>query len=169
MPEQLTLWPGDELKHPGVDKRLYVLRRLEIAPFIPRKVFARYYQDTGRPPYPLESMLMALLAQKVLKIPTTELLITVLRLSPLLCLCCGLLKGIPDESTFRRFKQRLGPDEVEQILDQASREAHRLLDQASDVSSLPPLGFQRSHQEKGISAAGVQPQITSILGTKERR
>ncbi len=169
LPEQLTLWPGDELKHSGVDKRLHVLKRLEIAPFIPRKVFARYYQDTGRPPYPLESMLLALLAQKVLKIPTIELLVTVLRISPLLCRCCGFFKGIPDESTFRRFKQRLGPGEVEQMLDKAYREAHRLLEQELSVSSLPALRFRRFHQERAKGAAGEQPQITYILGTKERR
>ncbi len=168
LPEQLTLWPGDEQKPPGVDKRLHVLKRLEIAPFIPHEVFARYYQDTGRPPYPLESMLLALLAQELFKIPTTELLITVLRISPLLCRCCGFHKSIPDESTFRRFKQRLGPGVAEQLLDKACQEAHRLLEQELSVPPLPAaVRFRRFHQEREKGAVGVQPQITYIMGTRE--
>lgn len=129
MSEQLTLWPDDEIDSLKGDKRLTVLGLVDIGQFIPREVNAFYYLDTGRPPFSLESMLLALLAQKILKIPTIELLITVLELSPSLRRFCGFFKAIPDESTFCRFKQRLGPENFKKILAQLAEETSRLLAQ----------------------------------------
>lgn len=129
MSEQITLWPDDEIDSLKGDKRLAVLRQVDISQFIPPEVKTYYYLDTGRPPFSLESMLLALLAQKVLKIPTIELLITVLELSPSLRRFCGFFKAIPDESTFCRFKQRLGPENFKKILAQLAEETSRLLTQ----------------------------------------
>lgn len=129
MSEQLTLWFDDKYESLRGDKRLEVLKHLDIVQLIPRKVYEQYYRDTGRPPYALESMLLALIAQKLLKIPTIELLITVLNISPLLRRYCGFYKGVPDESTFRRFKQRIDPEALKQILDEMARETNRLLEQ----------------------------------------
>lgn len=108
MPEQLTIWPDDEFDSLSGNKKLQLLKNIDISQFIPYEVRLQYYKDTGRPPYSIESMLLALIAQKILKIHTIELLITVLEISPSLRNYCGFFKGIPDESTFCRFKQRLG-------------------------------------------------------------
>ncbi len=75
MPEQMIIWPDDEFDGLKGDKRLELLRKIDISQFIPLDVYNYYYQDTGRPPFMLKSMLLALLAQKIFKIPTIELLI----------------------------------------------------------------------------------------------
>jgi hypothetical protein len=65
MPEQMIIWPGDEFDNLKGDKRLELLKKIDISQFIPQNVYKHYYQDTGRPPFTLEFMLLALLAQKI--------------------------------------------------------------------------------------------------------
>ncbi len=129
MSEQLSFWRDDKFESSRSNKRLDVLKHIDIIQFIPSHVYDQYYQDTGRPPYALESMMFALLAQKLLKIPTIELLITVLDISPLLRRYCRFNHDVPDESTFYRFKQRLGLETFQHILDKMFGEANRLLAQ----------------------------------------
>lgn len=129
MPEQMIIWPDDEFDSLKGDKRLELLRKIDISQFIPQSVYNHYYQDTGRPPFTLESMLLALLAQKIFKVPTIELLITFLDLSPMLKRFCGFRQGLPDESTFCRFKQRLGAESFKKILSELATETSRLMEQ----------------------------------------
>jgi len=67
LPEQLTIWPDDEFDSLSGNKKLQLLKNIDISRFIPYKVRLQYYKDTGRPPYSIESMLLALIAQRIIK------------------------------------------------------------------------------------------------------
>jgi len=62
-------------------------------------------------------MLSALIIQKILSIPTVELLVTFLELSEPLRDFCGFIENVPDPATFSRFKDKIGPTELKKILD----------------------------------------------------
>lgn len=90
---------------------------IDIEEFIPLDVKLAYYKSTGRPPYPLSSMLAALIIQKIFSIPTVELLVSFLELSEPLREFCGFTKSVPDPATFSRFKDKIGPEGLKKILD----------------------------------------------------
>lgn len=89
---------------------------VDIKEIIPLEVRLAYYKSTGRPPYSLESMLSALIVQKIFSIPTVELLVSFLELSEPLRDFCGFTKSVPDPATFSRFKDKLGPNELKKVL-----------------------------------------------------
>ena len=73
--------------------------------FIPYSFYTSYHSTTGRPrEHQLDSMLWALLLQRIFSIPTDVLLITFLKFSEELRKFCGF-KRVPDASRFTRFKQ----------------------------------------------------------------
>ena len=100
----------------------YQLKKLsdyiDFAEIIPKQVRDRYYKQTGRPPYSIESMLSALIIQKIYSIPTTELLVKFLELSRPLKDFCGFTDSVPDAATFTRFKQKLDEEDFKEILHQ---------------------------------------------------
>ncbi|WP_205842235.1 hypothetical protein [Natranaerobius trueperi] len=57
---------------------------IDFAEIIPQHVRDRYYNQTGRPPYSIESMLSALIIQKLVSIPRPLLKRTILNISFLL-------------------------------------------------------------------------------------
>ncbi len=72
---------------------------------IPYSFYDNFYSSTGRPrKYHLESMLWALIIQRIFSIPTDSLLIIFLKYSRDLREFCGFVK-VPDASKFTRFKQ----------------------------------------------------------------
>jgi hypothetical protein len=78
---------------------------IDITELIPVTWSLNYYKDTGRRHVnSLPAIVSALLLQKLLSIPTVELLITFLNFSEDLRNFCGL-RSIPDPSFFSRFKQ----------------------------------------------------------------
>jgi len=99
------------------DKLKMLTDYVDIEEIIPLEVKLAYYKSTGRPPYPLGSMLSALIIQKIFSIPTVELLVTFLELSEPLRNFCGLVISVPDPATFSRFKDKIGPAELKKILD----------------------------------------------------
>ena len=100
----------------------YQLKKLsdyiDFAEIVPRHVRDRYYKQTGRPPYSIESMLSALVIQKIYSIPTNELLVKFLELSRPVREFCGFNDSVPDEATFTRFKQKLSEEDFKEILHQ---------------------------------------------------
>ncbi|PRR71578.1 transposase [Neomoorella humiferrea] len=99
------------------DKLKMLTDYVDIEEIIPLEVKLAYYKSTGRPPYSLASMLSALILQKILSIPTVELLVTFLELSEPLRDFCGFTQSVPDPATFSRFKDKIGPKELKKILD----------------------------------------------------
>ncbi|WP_205842262.1 transposase [Natranaerobius trueperi] len=89
---------------------------IDFAEIIPQHVRDRYYNQTGRPPYSIESMLSALIIQKLVSIPTVELLVSFLELSRPLKNLCGFTDSVPNPSTFTRFKQKLSEEDYKEIL-----------------------------------------------------
>ena len=78
---------------------------INISELIPVNWFFHYNKDIGRPHNnSLESIVSSLLLQKMLSIPTIDLLITFLSFSKELRDFCGL-KSIPDASFYSKFKQ----------------------------------------------------------------
>lgn len=77
---------------------------LDLSEFIPANFYNDYYKYFGRKrKFTLESMLSALILQKILGIPTLVLLINILSLSRDLREFCGF-SSVPDISQFSRFK-----------------------------------------------------------------
>lgn len=94
------------------DKKPEIIRlmeeHLDFDSLIPAKFIQAYYKDTGRKHiYHLESLIRALILQKLLGIQTDTLLITFLKCSSELRKFCGFNK-IPDGSKFTRFRQDYG-------------------------------------------------------------
>lgn len=85
---------------------------LDINEIIPNELEATYYKNTGCPPYPLHSMVLALLIQRIFSIPTVSLLVIFLQSSYELRLFCGFRETVPDESTFSRFKNNVDLDPI---------------------------------------------------------
>lgn len=78
---------------------------LDLSSLIPYNFFWSYNKNLGRDrKYSLQSMLSALILQKILGIPTISLLIVFLNLSREAREFCGL-SSVPDNSKFTRFKQ----------------------------------------------------------------
>ena len=78
---------------------------ININKFIPLSFRHNFYASTGRPrKYPLNSMIWALILQRIFSIPTDSLLIIFLKYSKELREFCGFNK-VPDASKFTRFKQ----------------------------------------------------------------
>jgi len=78
---------------------------IDISELIPLNWYLRYHKSTGRPHNnSLNSIVSTLLLQKLLSIPTIELLITFLSFSKELRDFCGL-NTVPDSSFYSRFKQ----------------------------------------------------------------
>ncbi|HHW58245.1 MAG TPA: transposase, partial [Clostridia bacterium] len=77
---------------------------IDLSELIPPSFYAHYYSHFGRHrDFSLESMLTALIIQKILSIPTVQLLVHVLKLSKELRELCGF-KRVPHPSQFSRFK-----------------------------------------------------------------
>ncbi|ABY92607.1 MULTISPECIES: transposase [Thermoanaerobacteraceae] len=77
---------------------------VDLSELIPSSFYAHYYSHFGRHrDFSLESMLTALIIQKILSIPTVQLLAHVLKLSKELRELCGF-KRVPHPSQFSRFK-----------------------------------------------------------------
>lgn len=78
---------------------------IDLHEVIPVSFRNHYYSLTGRPrDYSLESMLWALIIQKIFSIPTDQLLLVFLQYSKDLREFCGFTK-VPDASKITRFKQ----------------------------------------------------------------
>ncbi len=83
---------------------------LNLDELIPLSFYRNYYSSTGRPrEYHLNSMIWALLLQRIFSIPTDMLLLTFLQFSQELRNFCGFI-NVPDPSRFTRFKQDFLPD-----------------------------------------------------------
>lgn len=91
-------------------KFLVLLENLiDFADFIPQTFYCAFYRRFGRKrEYSLEAFISALILQKILAIPTDNLLIIILTLSRELREYCGFSK-VPDASKFTRFKQGFLP------------------------------------------------------------
>jgi len=115
---------------------------ISISDLIPFSWSSHYYKQTGRPHNnSLFSIVSCLLLQKLLSIPTVELLIVFLNFSSELRDFCKL-KNVPDASFFSRFKQDYA-DDIEEFF-------HRLVDITEPVCQ--ELG-QLFEKEFGINPA----------------
>lgn len=77
---------------------------INFSELIPSSFYDHYYSSLGRHrDFSLESMLCALIIQKILSIPTTQLLVHILNLSKELRELCGFSR-VPSTSQFSRFK-----------------------------------------------------------------
>lgn len=80
-------------------------KHINLQTLIPKSFYSSYYSWRGRPRgYPLQSMLWALILQKIFTIPTDALLLVFLHYSKPLREFCGFDK-VPDASKITRFKQ----------------------------------------------------------------
>lgn len=78
---------------------------INLSEIVPASFREHYYASTGRNrKYSLESMLWALIIQRIFSIPTDSLLLTFLHYSRHLRQFCGFDK-VPDASKITRFKQ----------------------------------------------------------------
>jgi hypothetical protein len=122
---------------------------IDITELIPFTWSLNYYKDTGRRHVnSLPAIVSALLLQKLLSIPTVELLITFLNFSEDLRNFCGL-RTVPDPSFFSRFKQEYA-DDIESFF-------HKLVDLTEPIC-----------QELGESLTkelGVNPAQVYIMDT----
>ena len=83
---------------------------IDLSSIVPRSFYQHFYSHTGRPRvYSLESMLWALILQRILSVPTDSLLIIFLKYSRHLRTFCGFDK-VPDASKFTHFKQDFADD-----------------------------------------------------------
>lgn len=83
---------------------------IDLYEVIPVSFRNHYYALTGRPrEYSLDSMLWALILQKILSIPTDQLLLVFLQYSKELRDFCGFV-NVPDASRITRFKQEFYAD-----------------------------------------------------------
>ncbi len=90
---------------------------LNLDEFIPFSFYNAYHASTGRPrEHKLDSMLWALIIQRIFSIPTDTLLLTFLKFSSELRNFCGF-KRVPNASRFTRFKQEF-LDELQSFFDQ---------------------------------------------------
>ena len=77
---------------------------INISNFIPFSFYQNYYSKIGsKRDFSLESMLNAFILKNILSIPSIDLLITILSISPNIREFCGFLK-VPHKSQFSRFK-----------------------------------------------------------------
>ena len=84
---------------------------IDIKELIPYSFHSHFYKTYGRNrKYSLSSFISALLLQKMLSIPTDELLIKFLNISQELRDFCGFGNGVPDKTQFSRFKTTFADD-----------------------------------------------------------
>ncbi len=94
---------------------------VDISELIPYSFASAFYSHNGRDRrYSLRSLISAFLLQKLLTIPTTELLINLLKISKELRDFCEFYNGVPDKTQFSRFKTSFA-DNLEDVF-------HRLVD-----------------------------------------
>jgi hypothetical protein len=112
------------LPDPLTDKQKQLITTLEIVR-IEEHVQSPYSQWMGRPACDRRSMARAFIAKSIYDLPTTELLIEMLRLQPNLRRLCGWerFRDVPSPATFSRaFKefadQRLGDRKHEALVEQ---------------------------------------------------
>lgn len=80
-------------------------KHLNLKDLIPLSFYQAYYNHLGRDRvYSLESIICALLLQRILGIPKVSLLLVILKLSKDIRKYCGF-KTVPDQSQITRFKQ----------------------------------------------------------------
>ena len=100
---QLSLFDAEIQENPS--NALFLIKKyFPLDEIIPPAWIFKFYKRFGRKrDYSLSSFLWALIIQKVLTIPTTELLISILNISSELRDFCEFYK-IPDKSKFSRFR-----------------------------------------------------------------
>jgi len=99
---------------------------INISDFIPFSFYQSYYSKFGsKRDFSLESMLNAFLLKNILSIPSINLLITFLSISPTIRNFCGFLR-VPHKSQFSRFKS--------EYLDDLNHLFHNLVDKTDDIS-----------------------------------
>ena len=117
---------------------------IDLRELIPYTWSLHYYKDTGHPHNnSLSAIVSALILQKLLSIPTVELLITFLNFSEALRNFCGL-RTVPDPSFFSLFKQEYA-DDIESFF-------HKLVDITEPICQ--ELG-QTLTKEFGVNPAKV--------------
>lgn len=100
---------------------------INISDFIPFSFYQNYYSKFGsKRDFSLESMLNAFILKNILSIPSIDLLITFLSISPNIRDFCGFLK-VPHKSQFSRFKS--------EYLDDLNDLFHNLVDKTEDISN----------------------------------
>lgn len=83
---------------------------IDISEFIPFSFYQKYYSDLGtNRDFSLESMLLAFILKNILSIPTIDLLISLLHISPEMRSFCGFLR-VPNKSQFSRFKSNFSDE-----------------------------------------------------------
>jgi hypothetical protein len=99
---------------------------INISDFIPFSFYQNYYSKLGaKRDFSLESMLNAFILKNILSIPSIDLLIAFLSISPSIRNFCGFLR-VPHKSQFSRFKS--------QYLDDLNDLFHNLVDKTDDIS-----------------------------------
>jgi len=99
---------------------------VNISDFIPFSFYQSYYSKFGsKRDFSLESMLNAFILKNILSIPSVDLLITFLSISPSIRNFCGFLR-VPHKSQFSRFKS--------EYLDDLNDLFHNLVDKTEDIS-----------------------------------
>ena len=99
---------------------------VNISDFIPFSFYQSYYSKFGsKRDFSLESMLNAFILKNILSIPSVDLLITFLSISPSIRKFCGFLR-VPHKSQFSRFKS--------EYLDDLNDLFHNLVDKTEDIS-----------------------------------
>ncbi|HHU80228.1 MAG TPA: transposase [Acholeplasmataceae bacterium] len=99
---------------------------INISDFIPFSFYQNYYSKLGtKRDFSLESMLNAFILKNILSIPSIDLLITFLSISPSIRNFCGFLR-VPHKSQFSRFKS--------EYLDDLNDLFHNLVDKTDDIS-----------------------------------
>ena len=99
---------------------------INISNFIPFSFYQNYYSKIGsKRDFSLESMLNAFILKNILSIPSIDLLITILSISPNIREFCGFLK-VPHKSQFSRFKS--------EYLNDLNELFHNLVDKTDDIS-----------------------------------
>ena len=99
---------------------------VNISDFIPFSFYQSYYSKLGsKRDFSLESMLNAFILKNILSIPSIDLLITFLSISPSIRNFCGFLR-VPHKSQFSRFKS--------EYLDDLNDLFHNLVDKTEDIS-----------------------------------
>ena len=131
---------------------------IDLDEIVPSSFKKHFYAHTGRPrEYSLESMLWALIIQKIFSIPTDTLLLTFLRYSRHLRQFCGFDK-LPDPSKITRFKQDF-VDDIQLVFD-------RLVDLTEPICQAidPELASMTIYDSTGIEAY-VQENNPKFLNT----
>ena len=117
----------DKFYNQNQDTLLSLLDKfINISDFIPFSFYQSYYSKFGKKrDFSLESMLNAFLLKNILSIPSIDLLITFLSISPRIRNFCGFLR-VPHKSQFSRFKS--------EYLDDLNDLFHNLVDKTEDIS-----------------------------------